>query len=205
MPVVDAAIDDAIEQRRPVGAGVPAVIAHETEHRVLHQIERLVARAGRKFGHAQRAPLDAAQKLLKRARSFMRADVHAAIVERGHQAGIRGHRSVFAVIASLKRDSARTVDAGHRAQVKRRLSSLLCTARRGSCRPAGLAASSAVKRVCVSRNVLKTKLYYRLIKASPTRRAARNSAPCNGARARSSTDLSTHVVDKQKTRGYAAA
>jgi hypothetical protein len=41
-------------------------MTHEAEHRILHQIQRLVARNCRKLRHAQRPPFDGPEELIER-------------------------------------------------------------------------------------------------------------------------------------------
>ena len=51
-------------------------MAHEAEHRVLHQVQRLVAIAGSQFSHAQGAPFDRLEKPVERV-IIGRGQIHA--------------------------------------------------------------------------------------------------------------------------------
>ena len=60
--IVQPAVEHAMKQRCPVGFRLCGVVPDERAHCVLDHVERIVAAAAGKFGHAQGTPLDAAQK-----------------------------------------------------------------------------------------------------------------------------------------------
>ena len=86
VPVVDAAVEHAPEQRRPFLGRALAVTADEAEHRLLHEVERVLALARGEFGHAPGATLDAAQEGFQRTRGVTGGRGVAGEFETGHRA-----------------------------------------------------------------------------------------------------------------------
>ena len=66
IPITNPALQDAMEQRRPLSFGSVAIPLNQPEHRLLHQIEGLLLIPGRNSRHPIGAPLDTGQKTVQR-------------------------------------------------------------------------------------------------------------------------------------------
>ena len=64
MPVAHSVLQDPVKKRRPLLSGA-RVVARQLDHRVLHQVQRLVAVAHGDFGDTQGAPLHLGQELVE--------------------------------------------------------------------------------------------------------------------------------------------
>ncbi len=65
MPVTNPVLQDAIEERRPFLLRVARVFPRQLDHRILHEIQRLVAIAHRDFCESQGPPFHARQELVE--------------------------------------------------------------------------------------------------------------------------------------------
>ena len=74
MPVANPVLQDPVEQRRPFGAVAIAVLAHQLDHRILHEVQRLIPVAHADFGDTQGTPFHFGQKPVE-LRSFCSARV----------------------------------------------------------------------------------------------------------------------------------
>ena len=62
MPVANAILQYAVEQRRPFFTRPVGVLANQLDHRVLHDIQRFIPVTHGNLGDTQGAPLDIGQK-----------------------------------------------------------------------------------------------------------------------------------------------
>ena len=65
VPVANAALQDAVEQRPPFFRIASAVMAREREHGVLHNVERLIPVTGGELRHAEGASFDTGKETLQ--------------------------------------------------------------------------------------------------------------------------------------------
>ena len=81
----DPALQDAEEQRPPIGAGPPAVTPDQCQHGVLHDVQRILRVPDAEAGHVEGPFLD-----LRKEGIHLRAVIHGVAVSAPEVADFRG-------------------------------------------------------------------------------------------------------------------